>query len=41
MAKIDKSKYTKEEFKKIKEQRRLAKQSKQQQITFINSASCT
>ena len=32
MAKIDKSKYTKEEFKKIKEQRRLEKQSTQQSI---------
>lgn len=39
MAKIDKSKYTKEEFKKIKEQRRLAKQSTQDQVTFINAAS--
>jgi len=38
MAKIDKSKYTKEEFKKLKEQRRLEKQSKQQ-VTFINSTS--
>ena len=39
MAKIDKSKYTKEEFKKIKEQRRLEKESKQNGVTFINSAS--
>ena len=39
MAKIDKSKYTKEEFKKLKEQRRLEKQSKKQQVTFINSTS--
>ena len=39
MAKIDKSKYTKEEFKKLKEQRRLEKQSKKNEVTFINASS--